>query len=1242
MYFNGNEAMKMGLEKIATTVEEDYTKILPIYKESLPGTESLVKSDMDIAIEKGIKLIKIHSITKPPESNRKQTDPRKRKDVKPEYNKWVDNAYMMMGKAYLYQKDFIRASSTFTLIIRKYKNEPVKYESYLWLVRTYTESERFNEARELIESLDGNDQFPEKLEGELAINAAELHLKQQHYEEAIQYLNIGIKKIKGNKRKIRYTYILAQLYQEMGNMEKALKTYHQVIRRRPNYTMLFNAQINSASVFSGESDVSVLRKELNKMRKKKRNEPFLDQIYFALGNIIYNEGKIDDAVDYYKKSAAASITNTHQRALSCLTLADIYFDKKKYIPSGNYYDSAMVVIEKNYPNYKAIAEKHRSLSKLVNNLVMVETQDSLQLLAALSPEDLDAKIEKWIEIEKAKMVEMEEEGLSSEYDQAYGRASSSRMRVRGGSGGWYFYNPSTVSYGKKEFGRLWGARKNEDNWRRSDKSISLTDEFGEPLEEDLSELIEEEEVKINDRTTKEYYLQDIPNSDSLMAISHDKIRDALFNAGNIFKTEFNDYERSIECFNELNQRYPQNVYELPSYFSLWDLYETVELDDSSNYFKNEILDNFPNSNYAKYLINPNYFIEEEARKDSLNSLYNLAFNAYKNRNFKQSLNYIKQVEKMEPDTALVPKIDFIKLVSSSRGMNQKQFAKRLEEYIKKYPTSEPAILAQQISELVAEEKLSNYDEMINTGYLSEVIKNLELLPQNETSEDPFAGKWDSDSELLHYFIIAVPNDETIDINRLKYDIANYNIDHYTSLDFDIETENLNNDTKLIVVRNFNEKESALIYFLSIIRKPQVFKTLAGQKFINFIISNNNFREMLSDRNYTDYLQFFVKNYSSYTSDEFLDQELETPEELMAKLKQDDNDYTEQGEFVMIDTDDGSYVAPEPKEQVYKLDYDEAHSYVIFINEPRFRTGFLMRDFVRYNSANHRSERLRVIPYNLKEATLLLISSFDNAFSATQYFKEVTANNDLYKSLKETKYISYVVSPSNLTKLKETNNIEEWKEFYNYNYVYRKPPAPVVEEIEEAITSSQQTEEIKKVEEEIKDKTNTEDKDVEADEEKTDSVESAELPVKDTLAIPTTRETTNEVESENVEPDVDFGPYVYSAEAMHNLVYLLPSSGSNKALLTTYVSRFNAMKYRSYGLQIKSEEFDEFRSIVIISGIGNKEKAIEYFNAVSTDNRVTMSVRNVNYKSYLISIENLATFMKEKNIAEYQKFHDANY
>ena len=315
--------------------------------------------------------------------------------------------------------------------------------------------------------------------------------------------------------------------------------------------------------------------------------------------------------------------------------------------------------------------------------------------------------------------------------------------------------------------------------------------------------------------------------------------------------------------------------------------------------------------------------------------------------------------------------------------------------------------------------------------------------------------------------------------------------------------------------------------------------------------------------------------------------------------------------------------------------------MLVIHEPRYRTGFLMRDIVRYNSSNHRDKRLRVIPSNLNEVTLLLVSSFKDAYTALEYLKTTNDNEELFKSIGEIPYESYIISNENLNQLKATNNLEAWKKFYQLNYVYRRPPAPKTEEAAE----TEPVKEEQKAQNEVQAETVTQ-----QEQEKTEITEASSEPEitltnqenseqKQETSVDTTTEASATADENSSN---ETSPYVFDPEEMHNLIYILPQSGSNQTLLITYLSRLNAMKYRGNAIEINKVQLDDYRSMVIISGIGNAERAKNYLNTVNSDNRVSMSLKNVNYKSFLISNQNLETFKQSKDIAEYQKFYTIHY
>lgn len=1027
VYFNGKESLQSGINKINNSVEDDYSKVLPIYKSSNPTTAKAATSDMENAIVKGSKLIQSHSITKKPKRRKNRSKSYVEFASRDEFNNWVDDAYILMGKAYFFQHNYSSAVMNFSYVVRKFEDDPSRYTAYVWLIRCYTEMERYVEAFEIIQQMQTDEDFPRRLVGELSAATADYYAKQLSYGEGIPFLSIAVKQTPTKLEKLRYQYVLAQWYQETGNQDKASQAFREVARKNPPYKMAFNARINAAGTFTGTGDVDKLKKELRKMLRDKKNLEFRDQIYFAMGNISMKEGKKDQAKQEYTKSASMSIDNLYQRALSCLTLAQIYFDELEYKKSQSYYDSAMVVIDDKYPNYKQISDRYKSLTRLTDNIYAVEREDSLQRLALMDEPTRNGLIDKWIKAVLDKEAKEKLAQSTQMMDRNYFRMNENRFGLsqqQEGSG-WYFYNPTTVAYGKVEFERLWGKRKLEDNWRRADKR-TISEENAEQAEDSV--LTAEGPVKkFKDPKTREYYTQDLPMNDSLMAVSHVKIRNALFNAGRIFRTEFSDFPRSIESFESLNKRYPDNVFALSSWFELWDLYTKQDDKEKAEYYKNLIISKYPESKYAKYLQNPNYFIELEARSDSVNRLYQMAFAKFKEGNYGDAGKITDQIMTLTPDSVLLPKIKFIKTVADGTASDRIAFGKMLTEYISAYPKAEPKPLAEKILQLIQDSTLVDYQKLVASGYLSDKINNNELLSGNRKANDEFGGKFSYDEDLLHYFVIAYPKNANIDLNRLKFDLANYNIDHYTKTDFDIEIQNLNNNSTLLLVRSLNDKEQGLIYFRSIIKRRVVFEALKNIKYVNFVVSSTNFREITADKDYAEYLKFFIKNYSQFISGDFSEELLPEPEELIAKAQQEENQLKEKGSFVKV-APTGSGL------DIYSNEESGPQNFVIAVNTPKANMKPLVTAFNAHNKDEFKQSDLTISQNQVSDYQLMVIGKFKTKTEAINYFTKTLANRKLFKSLDTLSYRNFIITDANLRKLTETRKILEYLNFFKIRYI----------------------------------------------------------------------------------------------------------------------------------------------------------------------------------------------------------------
>ena len=1026
VYFNGRESLRTGVEKVNNSVEDDFSKVLPLYKSSNPTTAKAANSEMENAIMKGSKLIQSHSITKKPKRRRNRTKAYIEFVSQEEFNNWIDDAYILMGQAYFYQHNFASAIENFSYVVRKFEDDPSRYTAYVWLIRSFTEQERYVEAFEIIQQMQTDEKFPKQLSGELAAATADYYARQLSYTEGIPFLSIAAKQTPQKLEKLRYQYVLAQWYQETGNPEKASQVFRDLARKNPPYEMAFNAKINAAGTFTGTGDVEELKKELRKMLRDKKNLEFRDQIYFAMGNISMKEGKRDQAKQEYTKSASMSVDNLYQRALSCLTLAQIYFEEPEYKKAQSYYDSAMVVIDDKYPNYKQISDRHKSLTRLTDNIYAVEREDSLQRIAQMDEPTRNALIDKWIAEVNEKEAKAKLAETAQMMDRSYFRQNESRFGLsqQQEGAGWYFYSPTTVAYGKVEFERLWGKRKLEDSWRRSDKRTFAEDE----AEQDEDSLLTVEgPKKIKDPKTREYYTQDLPVNDSLMSISHGKIRNALFNAGRIFKTDFTDFPRAIGSFEDLNNRYPDNLFALSSWYELWDLYAKQNNQEKADYYKNLIISKFPDSKYAKYLLNPNYFIELEAKADSMNRLYQKAFQEFKEGRYAEAGRTTDQILPLNPDSLLLPKIKFIKTIADGTATTRELFGKLLTDYITAYPKAEPKPLAERILKLIQDSTLVDYQKLVASGYLNDQITNRELLPENEKGVDEFGGKFSYDEDLLHYFVIAYPKNDNIDLNRLKFDLANYNIDHYTKFDFDVETQNLNNNYSILLVRSLNDKEQGLIYFRSIIKKREVFEALKNVKYVNFIASSTNFREITADKDFAEYLKFFVKNYSQFITGDFSEELLPEPEELLAKARLEEELLKEKGSFVTV-SPTGSGL------DIYTNEEVGSQNFVVAVNDPKASLRQAITAFTTHNRDQFRQANLTIQQSQVADYQLMIVGKFKTKSEAISYFTNSVANRKLFRSLDTLGYRNFIITDANLKKLTETKKVAEYLNFFKIKYI----------------------------------------------------------------------------------------------------------------------------------------------------------------------------------------------------------------
>ena len=841
IYFNGIQSYKKGIRKLNDQYQDDFTQVLPVFKFGNLTAVSVIASEMDKSITKASKVISLHSITAKPDEKKKKNLTEKEEAFynQKEFNNWVDDSYLLMGKAQVYKQEFFMAFNTLKFISEEALDDRVKYEARIWIARIYNEQSSYNYSQDILESLNDDPDFPKDLKSDFSSTYADFYLKQEKYEEALPYLEelTGFKLKKVDK--IRFTYILAQTYKITGNDNQAYKLFAKVVKMSPPYDMTFNARINQAESFDlTVENVDEIKKILRKMLKDEKNKEYLDQIYYAYGRIALKQNKQKEAIEYFKTSAASSVSNDKQKGISHLAIADLYFREENYVNAQPYYDSAMMSLDLTYPGYIIINTKTASLNRLVENIVIVETQDSLQRVAAMSPADRNAFIDQIISDvreEEKRQKEMEQMGaynLSNEYET--NRKVNQELSK---SGKWYFYNPAVVGLGKNEFRQKWGNRKLEDNWRRKNKSVS---------EENIIEITKgvdgdsqaEESQQVTDLYKREYYMTGLPLTDSLRGESDVKIARALFNMGQIYVNEIKNLPNANESFEDLFRRFPGSEYELSTLYYLYDLRKKAGNEAGANKYKNLIISKYPESEFAKMLTDPDYLRKQNEKKQKELQAYNQTYNEYLSGQYDKVILKSESFLQKEPDHSLAPKYWLLRAYSVAKVQDIRAFKQALEDVVNNTPACEEKVRAE---ELIA--------------HFNEEIPELKLEEEEKVSVEIYKLTMDEP----HLVVLAFEGSDNKE-NQLIFNIINFNLDNFSQSEFSTNFQTLDNTSSLLIISGVGGVKESKEYLSEILKEKSITDELQGKTYYPFIISQSNITSLLDNKSVSVYLRFYNRNY----------------------------------------------------------------------------------------------------------------------------------------------------------------------------------------------------------------------------------------------------------------------------------------------------------------------------------------------------------------------------------------------
>ncbi len=860
-WWNGNEALKDGVRTLEKAHRDDYTQILPIYRLGTKENAASIKTNTDRAIEKGSKVIKKHSM----------------KFSGVEKNPQIDDAYLLIGKACFYAQDYKSAVATFSSLMGQYKDKKEMYEPMIWLALTNSKLKQYSECDILLDQVKNKideGKAPKKLSNFMYLVYAENALSQGKNALAIEYMNKRKHTFFQSKLNTRLLFIEGQIYQRAQEFDQATKCFKKTARRAADYEMQFASNLNIAMCYDPKKSSSKpIISRLEKMAEDKKNVEYQDQVYYALGEVYFRDKNVDKACLQWEKSVSLSKSNTQQKITSSLRAADTYFSLlEKYEKAQMYYDTALAVMPKDYPNRANIESRQKVLTNLVTDLRCVERWDSLIAMSMLSEAELNERINSYIEAYKEKKKKEEEEAAKA---RALAQSMAGMQRYdqfNQNKSNWYFYNNATVQVGQMEFKRIWGDRKLEDDWRLSHKEDEFDfDQMAEMFDEDGNPIDTTASGKGRGKTatpeTKEYYTQDIPFTQAAKDSANEEISDALLSAGYIYYQGLSNTGKAIETFLELHRRFPTHQNVLPSSYHLYRIYDAIGQYPNSNFYKNKILQEYPESEFAMMISNPEYW-EIIARSGSIGEkLYSDVYSLYQNDRYEETLQAGERARDSLKVGPYVPKLLYVEALAKGRLYGIDSLAMDLNLLLHNHTESEIApVVEAQLQHLAA----AYPDGKIDLTYRPDKSKNGAADSLSSDGEKADAKKALEEAEevldpdmllyrykdMQHYYVLLF-DDDRMDAIELDAKVKEFNASKFADKKLQTTSMLFTMTKQMISVRKFRNREEAMSYYDSI---TSILQTYGNKNYTHFVISIQNYPTFYNRKNIEAYEKFFTLMY----------------------------------------------------------------------------------------------------------------------------------------------------------------------------------------------------------------------------------------------------------------------------------------------------------------------------------------------------------------------------------------------
>jgi tetratricopeptide (TPR) repeat protein len=838
--YNGGLALDKGIVDLKSQYQDNFWQRIPIERMQinkdavLPGDKNTTNPNFERAETKATKAIQKHSMN----------------IGGSEKNPQMDEAHLMLGKARYYDQRFVPALEAFNYILYKYPKSDKIYEAKIWREKTNMRMDNDALAVTNLNNLLKEIKFKDQIFADANATLAQAFLNLEEKDSAVVKLQFARDFTEENEEKARYYFILGQLYDEIGLKDSAYASYQSVIdmNRKAARQYVIQAHASQAAQFDYKTgDTLAFVEKYKDLLKDRDNRPYLDMLNHQMALFYDKQKNYTQAKKYYNKSLKVKSQDQYMIASNYRNLADIYFNEAKYVSAGKYYDSTMVQLDQRGREFKSIKKKRENLNDVIKYEGIATRNDSIISVYNMSE---PAKIAYYNDyIEKLRKQEalnkiLQEKAAQDGYDNPQGgdldakpsnqsNAKDAEMAQRvkpdaivdknttpisnsagAGDSNFYFYNPTTMAFGKNEFRKNWGDRKLRNNWRVSafKGANNNQEEEEEVLENEEGGNEKVAEVRTDEMYTADYYINQLPKTKIEIDSIAKERNFAYYQLGVIYKEKFKEYQRAADKLEKLLESDPEERLVLPAMYNLYKIYEIIDKDKAMA-MKNSIVSQYPDSRYAQILSNPD--ASTIAAGDSPEVAYQKLYNLYDSGDFKKVLFDVDLAIDQFTGEEIVPKFELIKSATVGRLSGLEEYKKTLNYVALNYPNSEEGKIAE--------------------GYLAREVPQMEALNFNSAVPTSFKILYKADN-MSDKNTVALYGKIVKFVKERSFEKIAISVDIYTM------------DKNFIVIHGMKNEDHAK-GIASILKEFKDYKIQQTP----YIISNDNYKIVQIKKNFEEWL-----------------------------------------------------------------------------------------------------------------------------------------------------------------------------------------------------------------------------------------------------------------------------------------------------------------------------------------------------------------------------------------------------